>query len=53
MPDVRPSDGEIREIQRRSRIRSSGRITISKELARQVATGEKEMDEAIEEQKGE
>ena len=51
-PEVRPSDGELREIQRRSRIRSGGSITISKELARQVAKGEKGMDEAIEEQKG-
>ena len=50
-PDIRPSDGELREIQRRSRIRSGGSITISKELARRVATGEMNMDEAIEEQK--
>jgi len=51
-PEVRPSDGELREIQRRSRIQSGGRVTISKELARQVATGEKDMDEALREQGG-
>ncbi len=49
-PDIRPSRGEIREIQRRSRIRSDGRITISRGLARRVAKGEMEMDRAIEEQ---
>ncbi len=53
MPEVRPSAGEIRDIQRRSRIRSGSSITISKELARRVAKGEIGMDEAIEEQKGE
>ncbi len=51
-PKIRPTDGEIREIQRRSRIASNGRLTISRTVARRVAKGEMEMDEAIEEQGG-
>ena len=42
-----PTDGELRELQRRSRIKSSGRITISSELARRVALGEITLEEAI------
>jgi len=42
-----PTDGELREIQRRSRIKSQGRITISSELAKQVALGELTLAEAI------
>jgi len=43
---VEPKDGEIREMQRLSRIKS-GNITISKELARKVLRGEIELEEAI------
>lgn len=43
-----PKFGELRELQRRSRIKSEGRITISSELARRVALGELTLDEAIE-----
>ena len=49
--DIRPTDGEIREIQRRSRVASKGSLTIGKELARDVAVGNMSMDEAIEEQR--
>lgn len=45
--EIKPTDGEINEIKRRSRLKTNGRITISKELARKVAIGEFTMDEAI------
>ena len=45
--ELQATEGEIREIQRRSRIKSQGRITISSELARQVALGELTLLEAI------
>lgn len=45
--DLEPTDGEIREIQRRSRIKSNGRITISADLAKQVALGKLSLLEAI------
>ena len=48
---IEPKEGEIREMQRISRIKSKN-ITISKELAKKVLTGEIELDEAIEMQKG-
>jgi len=44
---VEPSRGELREIQRRSRRQSGGRLTISKELAKAVAVGRLTMEEAI------
>ena len=47
---VEPKDGEIREMQRLSRIKS-GTITISKELARKVLKGEMELDDAIQAQR--
>ncbi len=46
--DLQPTEGEIREIQRRSRIKSQGRITISSDLAEKVAKGELTLAEAIE-----
>lgn len=49
---IRPSDGELRDIQRKSRVASSGRVTISRGLARRVALGEMALDEAIREQQG-
>ncbi len=47
MFSVEPKEGEIREMQRLSRIRSKN-ITISKELARKVLRGEIMLDDAIE-----
>ena len=49
-PSICPTDGEIREIQRLSRIESGGRITISSELARAVAKGVITLREAIDSQ---
>ena len=45
--EVRPTPGEIREIQRRSRLESGGLVTISSELAGGVARGDLTLDEAI------
>ncbi len=47
---VEPKDGEIREVQRRSRIASED-VTISKTLAKQVLQGKIGMDAAIEAQR--
>lgn len=47
---VEPKEGEIKEMQRLSRIKSRN-ITISKELAKKVLIGEIELDKAIEMQK--
>jgi hypothetical protein len=44
---VEPTSGELRDIQRRSRIESKGRVTISKEEAKCVAKGEMTLEEAI------
>jgi hypothetical protein len=44
---VEPTQGELRDIQRRSRIESKGRVTISKEEAKKVAKGEMTLEEAI------
>ncbi len=44
---VRPTEGEVREIQRRSRRASEGRTTIPSSLARAVAVGRLSMAEAI------
>ncbi|MCD6572604.1 MAG: hypothetical protein J7K95_00735 [Thermoplasmata archaeon] len=48
--DVKPREGEIREMQRISRIKSKN-ITISKELAKKVLIGEISLEKAIEMQK--
>lgn len=45
---MNPTEGELRELQRRSRIKSQGRVTISSEMARRVALGELTLIEAIE-----
>ncbi len=50
---VEASPGEIRDIQRRSRLASEGRVTISKRLAGKVATGHLSLTEAVRQQKGE
>lgn len=44
---VEPTHGELRDIQRRSRIESKGRVTISKSEARKVAIGKLTLEEAI------
>jgi hypothetical protein len=49
--DVEPTPGEVREIQRKSRMSSEGVVTISKELASRVARGEITLDEAIRKQR--
>lgn len=46
----RPTPGELRDIQRKSRIRSLGRVTISRTLARDVAVGHLTLDEAVRQQ---
>jgi len=48
---VSPTEGELREVQRRSRKTSQGRLTISSELAKAVAVGRLTMYEAIENQR--
>lgn len=48
--EIFPTRGELREIQRRSRIHSGGKLTISKELAERVARGEISLSEAVAEQ---
>lgn len=45
---VKPTEGEVREIQRQSRLRSGGEVTISQELAHQVARGDVTLGDAIE-----
>jgi hypothetical protein len=45
---VAPTDGELKDIQRRSRIASKGRVTISRDVAVRVAKGEITLEEAIE-----
>jgi hypothetical protein len=45
--EVRPTPGEVREIQRRSRLDSGGNVTISTELAGAVARGDLSLEEAI------
>lgn len=47
--DVLP--GEVAEIQRKSRIRSEGELTVNRDLAGQVARGELTMDQAIQRQR--
>jgi hypothetical protein len=46
---VKPSTGEVREVQRRSRRESEGRLTLPIELAQAVAVGRLSMVEAFEE----
>lgn len=50
LPEISPTDGEIRNIQRRSRLNSGGLTTISRSIAKCVATGECTLDEAIRKQ---
>jgi hypothetical protein len=46
-PEVKPTPGEVRDIQRLSRIESGGRVTISSDLAESVAKGELSLPEAL------
>jgi len=45
---VEPTPGEVREIQRKSRLSSGGEVTITKDLARGVGRGDLTLAEAIE-----
>lgn len=45
--EVRPTPGEVREIQRRSRLDSGGVVTISSDLAGAVARGDLSLEDAI------
>src|SRR5207248_2886198 len=45
--EIRPTPGEVREIQRRSRLESGGLVTISSELAGAGARGDFSLEEAI------
>ncbi len=49
--EVEPCQGEIRNIQRISRLESSGSLTVSKDLAKKVAIGEISLRDAIDTQK--
>lgn len=52
LPQVEPTPGEVRDIQRLSRIESQGAVTISTSLAREVATGAMSLQDAVKKQKG-
>jgi hypothetical protein len=45
--EVRPTPGEVREIQRQSRLQSDGLVTISSDLAGAVARGDLSLEDAI------
>lgn len=49
--ETEPCPGEIRNIQRISRLESSGSVTVSKDLAKRVAKGEMTLIDAIDKQK--
>lgn len=49
--DIEPCQGEIRNIQRISRLESAGSLTVSKDLAKKVAKGEISLSDAIDTQK--
>ncbi len=51
MRPVRPSEGELRDIQRKSRLASEGQVTISRALARYVALGHFTLGEAVDRQR--
>lgn len=51
--EIRPTEGEMRDVQRKSRIASAGDVTISRDLAREVVRGSLTLDEAIARQRGE
>ena len=45
--ELKPTEGDLKEIQRQSRILSSGNLTISSRLAKMVACGEISLEDAI------
>ncbi len=45
--EITPTDGDLREIQRQSRIESAGRVTIPTEIAYLVAVGQISLESAI------
>lgn len=47
-PRIRVRPGQVREVQRSSRIASGGRVTLSREAAETVARGERSLAEALE-----
>ncbi len=49
--EIEPCQGEIRNIQRISRLESAGSLTVSKDLAKKVAKGEISLSDAIDTQK--
>lgn len=49
---VRPTEGELRDIQRKSRLASEGMLTITRALARNVAMGRLTLAEAITRMRG-
>ena len=49
--EISPAPGEIRNIQRLSRLQSEGTLTVSRELAEKIASGKLSMEEAIEQQR--
>jgi xanthine/CO dehydrogenase XdhC/CoxF family maturation factor len=49
--EIEPCQGEIRNIQRISRLESAGSLTVSKDLAKKVALGEISLRDAIDTQK--
>ena len=50
-PEVEPTAGELRDIQRLSRIESGGAVTISSDLANAVAKGEMTLRQAVRSQR--
>jgi hypothetical protein len=50
--DVEPTTGELQRIKDESRQRSGGDRTIDDDLARRVASGELDVDEALDEHRG-
>lgn len=50
-PEVKPTPGELRDIQRLSRIESKGSVTIASELAESVARGQITLSDAIAKQR--
>jgi hypothetical protein len=49
--EIEPCQGEIRNLQRISRLESAGSLTVSKDLAKKVAKGEISLSDAIDTQK--
>jgi hypothetical protein len=50
-PEVEPTPGELRDIQRLSRIESEGSVTISTDLASAVAKGDMTLRQAVRSQR--